>query len=227
MQFTRTERLPDPNRTAAFGRKVCGVRKFAWLAVVVTLIVAMTSWPATRAGAQDVIYSAERVKAAFLYHFATYVNWPEARNASDVFTIAVVGADAVAMELERFLPGHTIQGRPMEVRRLRSIVELDHGEVLFIGAEENHRLADYLERVQSRPMLVVTDVPGGLREGAMINFRIVDDRVRFEISQRAAQGAGLELSSRLLSAAMSVDTAGAIVNLPATVVWNERHRARR
>lgn len=194
--------------------------RFLWLSVGM-LVIAM---PAERGHAQDAVYSAERVKAAFLYHFATYVNWPESADLTDAFTIAVLGAEPVAAELERFLPGHTIQGRPMEVHRLRTIRDLNSEEMLFIGADENNRLEDHLEGIASRPMLVVTDEPEGLRKGSMINFRIVEDRVRFEISLHAAQRAGLELSSRLLSAAMSVDTAGAIVEMPTTtVVSNERY----
>lgn len=182
---------------------------------------------APRVEAQDAIYSADRVKAAFLYHFSTYVNWPGSAVSDDVFTIAVLGAESVADELEEFLPGHTIQGRPMEVRRLRSLGDLDGDEVLYIGPEQNRRIAEHLEAVEARPMLVVTDVPDGLRAGAMINFRIVDDRVRFEISLRAAQSVGLELSSRLLSAAMSVEAAGAIIDFNDDVMANDHWRAAR
>ncbi|HET6629326.1 MAG TPA: YfiR family protein [Woeseiaceae bacterium] len=192
-----------------------GPRRFA---AAVMAIVLLASLPLGSAGAQEQVYSAERVKAAFLYHFATYINWPESVDADDTFSIAVLGADKVATELERFLPGHTIQGRPMQVHRLRSLDDLAADEVLYIGADENGDLRDHLDEIAAKPLLVVTDTPDGLREGAMINFRIVDQRVRFEISQRAAQEAGLEMSSRLLSAAMSVESAGAIIDLDDTVV---------
>ncbi|HEX2138875.1 MAG TPA: YfiR family protein, partial [Woeseiaceae bacterium] len=182
-------------------------------------VLLVASW--SSAAAQDTVYSAERVKAAFLYHFSTYVNWPESADSDSTFKIAVLGATPVAAELERFLPGHTIQGRPMKVHRVRSLEDLGSDEVLYIGADENRRLADHLDRLESKPLLVVTDVPDGLRDGAMINFRIVDDRVRFEISLRTAQEAGLELSSRLLAAAMSVESAGAIIDLEDTVVSND------
>lgn len=177
------------------------------------------------ADAQEQVYSADRVKAAFLYHFTTYVNWPADVLADDVFTIAVLGSDSVAEELSAYLPGHTIQGRPMEVRQVRSVGELDGEEVLYIGSRENRRLAEHLARIASRPMLVVTDDPDGLRDGAVINFRIVDERVRFEISLRSAQQAGLELSSRLLSAAMSVEAAGAILELDDNVAAVHGHAA--
>ena len=188
---------------ARYGRTPAGT---TW---IVALLVAMVS-PVL---AEEPVYSADRVKAAFLYHFATYVNWPPPAAADDVFTIAVLGSDSVARELAAYLPGHTIQGRPMQVRKVRSVSELGSDEVLYIGPRENRHLADHLAAAASRAMLVVTDHPEGLRDGAMINFRIVEDRVRFEISLRNAQAAGLELSSRLLSAAMSVEAAGVIPEL--------------
>lgn len=207
MRFGRRRPLPPRSGARLFGATLAGL-----------LLAAPAITPAA---AQEQVYSAERVKAAFLYHFSTYVDWPESAGSSDTFSIAVLGDKTVAAELERFLPGHTLQGRPMQVRRLRSLEDLDGDEVLFIGADENRRLADHLDRVASRPLLVVTDTPDGLRDGSMINFRIVDDRVRFEISLRAARNAGLEMSSRLLSAAMSVESAGAILDVHDTVVSDD------
>lgn len=206
-------RLRPPSR----GRVGAGAGGPGAAAAAVLLVLLAGALPAA-AGAQEQVYSAERIKAAFLYHFSTYVNWPPTAEAGDTFTIAVLGADGVAAELEQFLPGHTIQGRPMQVHRLRSLSDLGGDEVLYIGADEDGELREHLAAVASRPLLVVTDTPDGLRDGAMINFRIVDERVRFEISLRAAQDAGLEMSSRLLSAAMSVESAGAIIDFDDTMV---------
>jgi hypothetical protein len=62
-----------------------------------------------------------------------------------------------------------------------------------------------LPALEQRPILVVTDSPDGLREGAIINFLVVDEHIRFEIALGAARSAGLTLSSRLLSAALRVE----------------------
>lgn len=173
---------------------------------------------ASAAVAQDVVYKDEEVKAAFLYHFATFVEWPRPADPRDVFLIAVIGADDVAEELERFLPGREIQGRPIQVLRLASLAELDEADVLFLGADHNDRLMRLIHDVGDRPTLVVTDAPGALSQGSMINFEVVDDRVRFEISQPAARRAGLELSSRLLAAAMYVDTTSALQPSPRAIL---------
>jgi YfiR/HmsC-like len=175
-------------------------------------------WCGAPAAAQEVVYHEEEVKAAFLYHFATFVQWPETMPRERPFSVAVLGDDEVCDELEKFLPGREIQGRPMQVRRLNSLEDLADDALLFIGAGENYRLRELISRVEDRSMLIVTDAPGALKDGSMINFQVVDDRVRFEISLLAAQRAGLELSSRLLSAAMSVDTTSAIP-APAVVIF--------
>jgi hypothetical protein len=159
-----------------------------------------------RVEAQEAVYDANQVKAAFLYHFGTYVQWPAAAQSGDAITIAVLGAQSVADQLVRFLPGRTIQGRPVRVRALSSIGDLGDEEVLFIGSEHNARLDDVLAVVGQRATLIVTDAEDGLEHGSMVNFQLVDQRVRFEISLRRAEDAGLMLSSRLLSAALRVET---------------------
>jgi hypothetical protein len=184
-----------------------------WHVAAAVAVVASFAAPAAAQEAPDradgraatAAFSEDEVKAAFLYNFGNYVQWPVAGRASDTIDIAVLGAPAIAAELEQFVQGRTIQGMPVRVRRIRATNELAGDEVLFIGADENWRLAQLVDSV-STPTLIVTDAPDGLADGAMINFRVVDRRVRFEISVPRAQDAGLMLSSRLLSAALRVET---------------------
>src|SRR5690606_32350782 len=124
------------------------------------------------ASAPAVSYSEDEVKAAFLYNFGSYVQWPVTDRSGETISIAVLGAPTVADELERFVRGRTIQGVPVRVRRLRTVAELEGDEVLFIGASENHRLSQLIDAAAGTPTLVVTDAPDGLAEGAMINFRL-------------------------------------------------------
>ena len=174
--------------------------------MVAALVAACCVLPHAHAQ-QQAAYSEDEVKAAFLYHFGTYVEWPAPANpASDPITIAVLGAAGVVEQLERFLPEREIQGRPVTVRQLDTIGDLANDEILFIGPEFNGRLSDLIESVGQRPILVVSDAQDGLDHGAMVNFQLVGERVRFEISLPAAQSAGLMLSSRLLSAALRVET---------------------
>jgi hypothetical protein len=156
--------------------------------------------------AQQPVYDANEVKAAFLYHFGTYVQWPTQAAPTDPITIAVLGDAEVAAQLARFLPGRRIEGRPVEARTIARIEDLGDEELLFIGSAHNTRLAEITATIAMRPVLVVTDSPDGLEQGAMVNFQQVDERLRFEISLPRAEEAGLVLSSRLLSAALRVET---------------------
>jgi hypothetical protein len=179
-----------------------GRRTFARLAIAALIAAAALD----SAVAQQELYDADQVKAAFLYHFGTYVQWPVGAPATDVITIAVLGDPAVAAQLARFLPGRRIQERAVEVRTLARIEDLGDAEILFIGRQQNARLAQLINAVGRRPTLLVTDDEDGLDRGAMVNFQLVASRVRFEISLPRAEEAGLMLSSRLLSAALRVET---------------------
>lgn len=195
-------------RTASAGPVRGTNRLLAMCRLGVVLLLLAGSWES--ALAQPAAYEAEDVKAAFLYHFATFVLWPDEERTESPFIIAVLDAEEIAAELESYLPGRSIQGRPMRVQRLESLDELEDAAVLFIGPSQNDRLPHLLQQISDRQLLVVTDARDALDLGSMINFRLVDRRVRFEISLPAAERAGLELSSRLLSAAMFVDTTSAI-----------------
>jgi hypothetical protein len=176
-------------------------RAFARLAVAAS--VAATALISL---AQEPVYDVDQVKAAFLYHFGTYVQWPTVAPSSDPITIVVLGDAAVAAQLTQFLPGRRIQGRAVEVRTVARIEDLGSEEILFIGSVHNARLEELVASVAQRPVLVVADAEDGLERGAMLNFQLVDSRVRFEISVPRAEEAGHMLSSRLLSAALRVET---------------------
>jgi hypothetical protein len=182
-----------------FGRN--GIVRFVVLAGLASVLAGNSS-------AQEAIYSEDEVKAAFLYHFATYVQWPASVPADRPLSIAVLGASQIVANLDAFLPGRTVAGRSVTVRALEDVESLADDDVLFIGAEHNARLTELIESLGDRPILVVTDAADGLDHGAIVNFQTINERVRFEVSVPAAQNAGLRLSSRLLSAAIRVETIG-------------------
>src|SRR5690606_3431095 len=125
--------------------------------------------------AQEMLYTEAEVKASYLYHFATYVQWPDEGDAP--ISIAVLGAPGVAAQLEEFLarePDRRIGDRPVVVRNFDGLRDLgaDH-HVLFVGAALDERLDDVVAALGTRPVLLVTDASDALGRGAMINFQIV------------------------------------------------------
>lgn len=149
-------------------------------------------------------YSEDAVKAAFLYRFAGYVDWPDEALASPNFTIAVLGAEGVASELQQLLPNHPLKNRPTQVRKIASVKELGDAQVLFVGPAQADNARAAIAALAMRPVLVVTDEERGLENGSTVNFLVVDRRIRFEISLIAAERSGLKISSDMLSVAARV-----------------------
>lgn len=179
------------------------------LVVACSLLVVLGGSQAVRAQAEDASDALEQqVKAAFLYKFAGYVEWPEAHlpRPDTPITIGVLGADALAAELSRLVAGRTVNNRAIAAKRLKPGDSLAGINVLFIGKEEIARLSQLLSLARPRAILTVTESEGALAQGSVINFTIAERRVRFEISLDSAEKSSLKLSSRLLSVAQQVRT---------------------
>ena len=146
------------------------------------------------------------VKAAFLYKFAGYVEWPSSTfPAPDTpIVIGVSGADDVVGELERLVPGRNVNGRHVLVRRVRE--ETVRGvHVLFVGRGAADAQA-LVRAGQQQGALVVTEADRGLELGSAINFVPVEDRIGFDVSLDNAEKAGLRISARMLPVARKVIT---------------------
>jgi hypothetical protein len=146
------------------------------------------------------------VKAAFLYKFLMYTEFPASAfpDPAAPLVIGVAGADDLARDLSRLVAGRTINRHPLLVRPVRDHDPLDGMHLLFVGGDDPGRLARLPKAGQGAPMLVVTEAENGLQHGSVINFRIVAERVRFDVSLDAADKNKIKLSSRLLTVANHV-----------------------
>jgi len=140
------------------------------------------------------------VKAAFLYQFARFVEWPAAPTGS-AFCIGVLGQDPFGAALDRAVEGKAVAGRPLAVRRAHRLEGLEGCPIVFVGSSEGEGLAAVLARTARWPALTVGESDEFARGGGMVRFFVDGNHVRFEINLEAAQGAGLRLSSRLLALA--------------------------
>lgn len=147
------------------------------------------------------------VKAAFLYKFGSFVDWPaEAfHGPDDPVVIGVLGDDAVAADLEQLASGRRIGNRPVRVRTFREQEPVPGGvHVLLVGPVRPGKLRELVAAVAG-PVLVVTQQEGALAAGSVINFVTDGARVRFSVSLAAAEARGLRLSARLLTVAQAVE----------------------
>ena len=176
----------------------------ALAAALLALLGALGLLGLPRGAAAAESYSEDAVKAAFVYRFTGYVEWPPAALANPPFTIAVLDADGVATELARLLQTHQVKNQGAQVRSIRSIREFNSAQMLYIGAAHREDLRHLIAAVAGRPVLIVTSEEDGLDAGSTVNLLLIDQRVRFEISVDAAQSAGLKVASELLAVALRV-----------------------
>lgn len=175
------------------------------------LLVALLAFAPTAFAQQR--YTEAEVKAAFLYRFTGYIEWPPQALDRSTFTVAVLGSTQVATELERLLPGRSVKDLPARVKRIRRLSELGDAQMLYV-AESYRDIRQVMHALGTKPVLVVTDHPRGLEEGGIVNFLTVDRRVRFEISVAAAQRAQVKIGAELLSLAARVQGAPDRADVP-------------
>jgi hypothetical protein len=145
------------------------------------------------------------VKAAYLYNFAKYVDWPTAvlprENTS--LTICIVGKSPMNEVIES-LAGKTIKNHRLVVRQFSRIEDLSECNILFVNAAVKSSLAQILASIAPRSILTVSDGNGFAAAGGVIEFVPVGDKIRFKINNRAAQHVNLRISSHLLRLATTV-----------------------
>jgi hypothetical protein len=150
------------------------------------------------------------VKAAFLYNFARYVEWPaEGFPAEgDPFVVTVLGEDPFGETLDAILKDRTIQKRRLHVRRVARVEDVGKSQIVFIGRAAAEDLPRILLRLDAAPMLTVGETAQFAERGGMISFRRERDRIGFEINVASTERARLKVSSQLLKLARIVGQAG-------------------
>lgn len=144
------------------------------------------------------------VKATYLYKFAPFVTWPQSDPAKP-FVICVVGADPFGPVLDQAVTGQAYAQRPIQVTRLDAVGPQSGCDIAYLGGSHAQPVEAALQALHGTPVLTVTDeaAPDGI-----IAFRLSGGHVRFRVDEAAADTAGLTISSKLLSLALSVRTKG-------------------
>lgn len=185
-------RLPGKSSSPIF------VRCIAFL----ILLVSSAIFPASDA-AQAVHATKSDVEAAYLYNFGKFVHWPEDAHLTTL-NICILGHDPFGPSLDRIVAGERIDDHALTVTRLKDMSGIHACAMVFIAGSEAPRLTEEMSALAGSPVMTVSDMPGFMERGGMIQFVLVDTRVRFEVNLNAANKCGLTLSSQLLKAAVSV-----------------------
>ena len=141
-----------------------------------------------------------QIKAAFLFNFAQFVEWPSAAfaDASAPISIGVLGDDPFGPVLDQTVQGETINHRKLIIQRSQRVEDLKGCHLVFISKSEKSRLTDIFDSLGSASILTVSETENFARRGGIINFYLDGNKVRFEINADAAQRKGIKISSQLL-----------------------------
>jgi len=170
---------------------------------IVSIALAATLMAATRiaaVGAQTPTASDVAVKAAFLYNFVKFAEWP-ALAASAPISVCVVGDEAIATALDETMHGKNISGHALEIWRPQDSATWRTCSLLFVADVETRRFIGGLSGIRTLPVLTVSDGKGFAQAGGIIELYVENGRMRFAINVDAAERSGLHLSSRLLGLA--------------------------
>lgn len=169
-----------------------------WLGI---LLLVLLPWLAS---AQSKEY---QIKAAFLFNFAQFVQWPAAAFADTnaPFRIGILGEDPFGSALAETVQGESIDNHKIIITRSQHLEDLQACQMIFIGKSEKSRVPEVLTALDSKPILKVGETPGFVEHGGSINFYLDGNKVRFEICPDKARVDGLKISSQLLSVGKIVE----------------------
>lgn len=168
-----------------------------WPAVFVVVFLAVALLRADGTG--DLRLDEYRVKAAFLYKFAKFVEWPSSADVDAPFVIGVAGDSRVVEIIEGVVRGKTVRGRSIHVRHVRSNEDPNACNMLFVTVYADRQSADLVREARARAVLTIGEGALFLRDGGLIRFIANGNRVRFQINAAGAEQAGFRISSQLLS----------------------------
>ncbi|HEX4004261.1 MAG TPA: YfiR family protein [Candidatus Acidoferrales bacterium] len=180
-----------------------GVRRLSTALACFGLFVLAARTPARAAQGNPSEY---QLKAAFVYNFAKFVDWPPKTysNPQSPFAICILGDDPFGSLIDDALQGKTVADHPVVIRREKDATAARHCQIVFVSASEKHRLPEILEALKGANILIVGDFDGFAARGGTIELTLQDSRVRFAINPTAADDAGLRISSKLLALATIV-----------------------
>jgi YfiR/HmsC-like len=147
------------------------------------------------------------IKAAYIYNFAMFVEWPAdafSRDDSPV-VIGIIGTDPFGSALEEIVRDKKVSRKRFIIKRFQSYQDVKDCHILFFNSAETARLSEIVQQLKRAPVLLVGEAPEFARRGGMINFTVEDNKVRCEINVTAARRARLAISSQLLSLAKVIE----------------------
>ena len=154
--------------------------------------------------AQDAAPTEYQIKAAFVYNFAKFVEWPSSSFATPTspIVIGVLGDNVFGDNLQKTISNKVLNDRPLQFKEFHSVTEATNCHILFISTSDKAKIIKIVQGLQNTSVLTVGESAEFINSGGMINFVLESNKVRFQINDEAAKKSGLKISSKLLSLAI-------------------------
>jgi len=145
-----------------------------------------------------------QVKAAFMFNFAKFVEWPPEAFAdtNSPIVLGILGKNVFGNDLEKTIRDRKVNSHAFQFTNFTSTADATNCHILFVSPSEKDNYAKIVNSLHNASVLTVSEADGFIKAGGMINFKLEGNNVRFEISDEAAKKAGLKVSSKLLSLAV-------------------------
>ena len=142
-----------------------------------------------------------QVKAAFIYNFIAFTQWPD--NTDKTVNLCLYGENDFGDEINK-LQSKPVNNRHIRVEHINNPEKLKDCQVIFFSKSVQKNLSSILEDLQNKPILTLADNPDAISQSVAINMNVVNEKIVFEINLGAARRSGLDISSKLLQLAIKV-----------------------
>src|SRR5579859_3045563 len=167
--------------------------------IVAFSLLSFASWITVQAQTEKPIYE---IHAAMIYNFMKYIQWPE--DAGSDFVVGVLGEDNVFNTLKSYYDGKPKGTKKYSIRKLGDVSEAAACQVVYIGKNKSREFDNVKNAVAGKSVLTITDSFNLGKKGSCINFKVIDDKLKFEINQASMSGASLKVAGQLSSMAILI-----------------------
>ena len=181
---------------------------FTYLIIAAQLTVFLSSSVSTASEAQ---IEESTLKAVYIEKFTRFVEWPKESEIDDTskpFIIGIIGENSLEPTLRKIFSARKIRDKNVIIRRMSGTDEIDDCHLLYISNISKEKLQTVLSSVKDKPILTISDTESFAMSGVLINFYVVNNRLRFEINEMAVRKSHLTFSYRLMQIAKIVNPAG-------------------
>jgi hypothetical protein len=145
-----------------------------------------------------------RIKAIYIYNFTKYIEWPNDYKEGN-FVIGVLGTNAPLLsELNKMASSKTVGNQKLEIKSITNLADAAQCHIIYILTDNSNQIADVINKIKGRSTLIVTDKAGMAKQGAGINFSIVENKQKIELNKANIEKYKLKIASTLVEMAVQV-----------------------